>query len=158
MQKQMIDLAYDLARTKYQKKAFTFNQLWKDLIKKVRLDVEEQEMVGIVYTQMLQDHRFIFIGNDEWKLREYLTVDEQNGLANKLYDFTPATEEGAKIADINDKDMAEQEMYYNDEELEEMYKENQQHLDDEDDEDAGDEIEESESEDEEEPEEQEDEE
>lgn len=87
MDKQLIDIAYDLAKVKYAKKAFTFKQLWNELIKKAKLDQQEQKQVGHVFTTMLQDHRFIFVGKDQWKIREFLTLEQQNELSNALYDF-----------------------------------------------------------------------
>lgn len=123
--KQIITLAYELARTKYKNKPFTFEQLWADLIKKAKLDKDEQAIVGHVYTCMLQDHRFIFIGNREWKVREFLKTEEQSQLSHALYDFKQEQEaEEKRIAELNDKALLEQEEAYQDEEyLEEMHRE-----------------------------------
>ena len=134
--KTLIDLAYDVAKTKYRNKAFTFTELWKEFVKKCKLDKEEQNLAGHIYTSMLQDPRFIFIGKGEWKVREFLKLDEQKTLSNALYDFKSAEEdldddEKAKLASLNDKEMLEQEMYYDDETLEEMYYESKNQLDDE---------------------------
>lgn len=127
--KQIITLAYELAKTKYKNKPFTFQQLWTDLIKKAKLDKDEQKNVGHVYTCMLQDHRFIFIGNHQWKVREFLKEDEQAALSHALYDFTQEAEAEAKrIADLNDKEMFEQEAYYDEEDLEAMHKEYKEKL------------------------------
>lgn len=127
--KQIITLAYELAKTKYKNKPFTFQQLWNDLVKKARLDAQEQKIVGHVYTCMLQDHRFIFIGNHEWKVREFLKESEQAALSHALYDFKQEQEAEAKrLADLNDKAMFEQEAYYDEEDLEAMYKENKEKL------------------------------
>ena len=53
---------------------------------------------------MLQDHRFIFIGNHQWKIREFLKEQEQNELAHKLYDFRQEQEaEAIRLASLNDK-------------------------------------------------------
>lgn len=127
--KQIITLAYELAKTKYKNKPFTFDQLWADLIKKAKLDKDEQKNVGHVYACMLQDHRFIFIGNHEWKVREFLKEAEQAALSHALYDFTQEAEAEAKrLADLNDKEMFEQEAFYDEEDLEAMYKENKEKL------------------------------
>ena len=134
--KRIIDLAYDLAKTKYKNKAFTFEELWKDLIRKCRLDAQEQKNAGHIYTYMLQDHRFIFVGKGEWRVREFLKLEEQQALSNALYEFKEVQEEGeeaeaAKLASINDKEMQDQEMYYDEDTLEEMYQESKSKLDDE---------------------------
>ncbi|MBQ0045332.1 MAG: DNA-directed RNA polymerase subunit delta [Mycoplasma sp.] len=127
--KQIITLAYELAKTKYKNKPFTFEQLWNDLVKKARLDAQEQKIVGHVYTCMLQDHRFIFIGNHEWKVREFLKESEQAALSHALYDFKQEQEAEAKrLADLNDKAMLEQEAYYDEEDLEAMHKEYKEKL------------------------------
>lgn len=127
--KQIITLAYELAKTKYKNKPFTFEQLWADLVKKARLDKDEQKIVGHVYTCLLQDHRFIFIGNHEWKVREFLKQDEQAALSHALYDFRQEQEAEAKrLADLNDKEMFEQEAYYDEEDLEAMHKEYKEKL------------------------------
>lgn len=127
--KQIITLAYELAKTKYKNKPFTFEQLWNDLVKKARLDKDEQKIVGHVYTCMLQDHRFIFIGNHEWKVREFLKEAEQAALSHKLYDFQQEqAAEAKRLADLNDKEMFEQEAFYDEEDLEAMYKENKEKL------------------------------
>lgn len=127
--KQIITLAYELAKTKYKNKPFTFQQLWTDLVKKARLDAQEQKIVGHVYTCMLQDHRFIFIGNHEWKVREFLKEAEQAALSHKLYDFQQEqAEEIKRLADLNDKEMFQQEAFYDEEDLEAMHKEYKEKL------------------------------
>lgn len=127
--KQIITLAYELAKTKYKNKPFTFEQLWADLIKKAKLDAEEQKIVGHVYTCMLQDHRFIFIGNHEWKVREFLKEAEQASLSHALYDFKQEQEaEQKRIAALSDKEKSEQDAFYDEDDLEAMHKENKERL------------------------------
>lgn len=127
--KQIITLAYELAKTKYKNKPFTFKQLWTDLVKKARLDKDEQAIVGHVYTCLLQDHRFIFIGNHEWKVREFLKESEQAALSHALYDFKQEQEAEAKrLAELNDKDAFQQEAFYDEEDLEAMHKEYKEKL------------------------------
>ena len=122
--KQLITLAYELAKTKYKDKPFTFEKLWTELIKKAKLDKDEQAIVGHVYTCMLQDHRFIFIGNSQWRVREFLNEEEIAALNHAMYDFKQEiAEEKKRLADINDREMLEQEAFYTEDELEAMYKE-----------------------------------
>jgi len=157
MEKQFIDIVYDLARTKYNKKAFTFEQIWNDFVKKAKLDAEEQKQAGEVYAAMLQDPRFIFAGKSQWKLRENLTLDEQSQLSNALYDFnTVAEEEGdeAEAAKKNRKSQEEDdEVYYEEDIRDEMYDEARNQALEDDEDESDEEDNESESEDEEEPEE-----
>lgn len=126
--KQLITLAYELAKTKYKNKPFTFEHLWADLVKKAKLDKDEQKNAGYVYTCMLQDRRFIFVGNKEWQIREFLTIEQQKEQSHKLYDFSKETEQAKQIADKNDKEMYEQENYRTEEQEEEIYKDNKNRL------------------------------
>jgi len=118
MEKQLIDLAYDLAKTKFAKKAFTFQELWSKLIKQAKLDKDEQAQAGYVYTAMLQDNRFIFIGDSKWKITEFLTQEEKTEYANALYDFKrEAQEEEARIKKLG----KEEDYVYTDTETDEEY-------------------------------------
>ncbi len=133
--KHIITLAYEMAKTKYGKKSFTFQQLWQDLIKKYKLDKEEQQTVAHVYTALLQDNRFIFIGNNLWKIKELLTYDEQKDFVNSSYDLdfnvADASDTDLKQIDIDEKEMFnDEEMYYDEETLEEMYNESKNKFDD----------------------------
>lgn len=149
MDKAIISNIYDLAKDKYGKKPFTFQQLWKELVKKLKLDKDEQAQVGHVYSSMLQDHRFIFSGNNQWKLREYLTLDEQDKLSNALYDFKQEeSEERKRVAGLSEQSEYD-EIFYDEEEQELMAFENMKKLDDEDIEDEEKEEESEEVEDEE---------
>ena len=133
--KQIITLAYEMAKVKYGKKPFSFKQLWVDLIKKIKLDKDEQKMVSDVYVALLQDNRFIFIGNNLWKIKEFLTYDEQKFLVNSSYDLDfkvqDASDIGLKQMDIDENEIFDyDEMYYDDDMLEEMYKEKKAKFDD----------------------------
>ena len=91
--KQNITLAYELALKNYKNKSFTFMQIWKDLVKKCKFDEEEQKNISQFYVDLLQDKRFIFVGNKKWKIREFLKHDEIVKLENALYDFEQEDEE-----------------------------------------------------------------
>lgn len=148
MNKTIISHAYELAKDKYGKKAFTFENLWKELVKKLKLDKDEQKQVGQVYSSMLQDNRFIFAGDNQWKLREFLTVEQQKDLSNALYGFKSDEEEAEKTKQRQDED--EPYFSYKDEEDELMAQANADSLEDEDFEDEEQEEESEEIEDEEE--------
>lgn len=134
MDKTIINNAYLVAKAKYEKKAFTFQNLWKELIKKLKLDEEEQAQVGQVYASMLQDHRFIFAGNNQWKLREYLTLEQQAELSNALYDFKQEEKEEKKRVAGLSKQEDYGEVFYDEDEQEEYDKHKASELDDIDDE------------------------
>lgn len=85
--KDNITLAYELALKVYKNKPFTFMQIWKDLVKKCKFDKNEQKNIAQFYADLLQDKRFIFVGNKKWKIREFLKHEEIVKLENALYDF-----------------------------------------------------------------------
>ena len=124
--KQNITLAYELALKNYKNKSFTFMQIWKDLVKKCKFDEEEQKNISQFYVDLLQDKRFIFVGNKKWKIREFLKHDEIVKLENALYDFEQDGEENNDIATKpNSKKMDNNEIYYDDNEDDEKFNYNQ---------------------------------
>ena len=100
--KQNITLAYELALKNYKNKPFTFMQIWKDLVKKCKFDEEEQKNISQFYVDMLQDKRFIFIGNKKWKIREFLKRDEIIKLEAQLLPYVLKSVLEDKIFDIVD--------------------------------------------------------
>ena len=103
-QKHLVDIAYEQSKTKFEKKQFTFNNLWATLVKNAKLTEQEQkENMGSLYVDILQDPRFIFLGNNTWKLREFLTREEIAMLENSLYDFV----QDAEMLESYDKDETE---------------------------------------------------
>jgi DNA-directed RNA polymerase delta subunit len=66
MRKQNIDLLYDLVKEEYKSKPFNFNAVYKALIKDIKLSKKEQETeIGSLYTDLLQDKRFVYIGDKQ---------------------------------------------------------------------------------------------
>lgn len=125
--KQNITLAYELALKNYKNKSFTFMQIWKDLVKKCKFDEEEQKNISQFYVDLLQDKRFIFVGNKKWKIREFLKHDEIVKLENALYDFEQEDEEnGDTYSKSETKKTNDNEIYYGvDEEDDEKFNYNQ---------------------------------
>ena len=125
--KQNITLAYELALKNYKNKSFTFMQIWKDLVKKCKFDEEEQKNISQFYIDLLQDKRFIFVGNKKWKIREFLKHDEIVKLENALYDFEQEDEENDDTYSKSEtKKTNDNEIYYGvDEEDDEKFNYNQ---------------------------------
>ncbi|MDR1991664.1 MAG: DNA-directed RNA polymerase subunit delta [Mycoplasmataceae bacterium] len=96
---QFIDQIYYLTKKEFINKGFTFNDVWKKIVKDGKLSKEEQNQnIGIVYTDLLQDARFIYMGNKKWMLREFATQEEIDKFQNMLYDFNnDIAEENAAI-------------------------------------------------------------
>lgn len=125
--KQNITLAYELALKNYKNKSFTFMQIWKDLVKKCKFDEEEQKNISQFYVDLLQDKRFIFVGNKKWKIREFLKHDEIVKLENALYDFEQEDDKnGDTYSKSETKKTNDNEIYYGaDEEDDEKFNYNQ---------------------------------
>ncbi len=104
----LIDVTYNFIKDKYVGNEFEFNVMWGQLIKKAKLSSDEQQDVGGLYTDMLQDTRFIFIGNGKWRLREFVPLSEIANFQNSLYDFNFENEttvefnEEEEMIDIDD--------------------------------------------------------
>jgi len=125
--KQNITLAYEFELKNNKNKSFTFMQIWKDLVKKCKFDEEEQKNISQFYVDLLQDKRFIFVGNKKWKIREFLKHDEIVKLENALYDFEQEDEEnGDTYSKSETKKTNDNEIYYGvDEEDDEKFNYNQ---------------------------------
>ena len=78
----LVALAYDLAKTKYKQKTFSFNEIW-DALKKKYKEINNDEYIDF-FVNIQQDPRFI-INSDKLRLREYTTVEEFNKIMNLRY-------------------------------------------------------------------------
>ena len=97
----LIDEAYKIATHDFKNKEFDFNVLCSKLIKKLDTTQDEfDKIVGSFYCDLLQDTRFIFIGNNKWSLKENLKIDEYRKYLHSLYDYSTDVEEEGYDADI----------------------------------------------------------
>jgi DNA-directed RNA polymerase delta subunit len=62
--KHLIDLSYEIAKEEYGSKEFTFNKIYNSLTSKPIANYP-QLSIGELYQEMLQDSRFIYVGNEE---------------------------------------------------------------------------------------------
>ena len=84
----LINIAYDISKKEYQNKDFTFNDLWKKVIKFAHLNSDESlEEIGNFYSDIMQDPRFIYTGNNKWQLKEYVSLSEIDKMQSRMYDF-----------------------------------------------------------------------
>jgi DNA-directed RNA polymerase delta subunit len=67
---------------------------------------------------MLQDSRFIYVGNEEWKLREFLTEEQIKNIDRNLYDITVESDNkvDAKAVDAEIEEEIEESEIDNEEE------------------------------------------
>lgn len=113
IKKQLIDIAYQVAKNKYEKNVFSFTDLWKATVKEEGLDKQTQkERIGALHVDMLQDVRFIYCGSQKWRLREFATIEEFNNLQHSLYDFNSEVyEEGFETMNESDQGFDIEEQY-----------------------------------------------
>jgi len=72
--------------------SFVFKDVFNNLAKEVNLSEEEKDnIIGLVFTNMLEDRRFFFVGDNNWKLAEFLSKDEINKLNSMLYSSVDAS-------------------------------------------------------------------
>ena len=75
MKKAMIDVAYDLMKTK--KKAILFIKIWEEVCQVMAFTKEQEEdNIAQFYSDLSLDERFVNIGSNQWDLRERHTFKE----------------------------------------------------------------------------------
>ncbi|MDR2636433.1 MAG: DNA-directed RNA polymerase subunit delta [Mycoplasmataceae bacterium] len=94
--KHLIDIAYEQAKETYNDQSFTFNQLYDLVSKNDSADFPKQS-IGEFYSELLLDPRFTYFGNENWKLREFLSENELKNINSNLYDI--ADEETSKVSE-----------------------------------------------------------
>lgn len=113
LDRDLLDLAYDLIskELKDSKSSITFNKICDLIQKSTNMDkVELNSILGSLYTDFLQDPRFVFIGNNKWTLRDLQTLEflknNQSALCNyeNVNDVKEAYDEEALPQTIIDQD------------------------------------------------------
>lgn len=92
----LIDKTYVLAKKEFNDAQFTTSQLWKAISKQENLSSDKDQYVTF-YVDLLQDPRFVAIGNDKWKLRDYVSKEEFGRLSNSKYS-------NVEYSTVDDKD------------------------------------------------------
>jgi len=102
MAKTLIDLAYTLAKESFGDKDFTFDTLYK-LVSKNKTEMQSSQNIGEFYNDLLQDPRFTYIGQEKWKLNEFLSYNEHKNIDKMLYNIKISDNEKveANLADTN---------------------------------------------------------
>ncbi|MDR2847222.1 MAG: DNA-directed RNA polymerase subunit delta [Mycoplasmataceae bacterium] len=83
----ILESAYSTAKNKYKAKKFSLEDLVSDLASANLIDAEQTKKLGMFYNEILKDARFIYCGNKQWCLREYLKLSEVNSYKNSLFDI-----------------------------------------------------------------------
>ena len=75
MKKAMIDIAFDLMKTK--KKAVTFLKIWEEVCQIAGFTKQQEEdNIAQFYSDLSLDDRFVCVGENRWDLRERHTYHE----------------------------------------------------------------------------------
>ena len=82
MKKDIIDLAYEIAKKKYKKGKFKYRDLLAEVIKS---DSKLKDVGGELYIELINDIRFLSLGNDDWALQEYYSYDEFEKIASAMF-------------------------------------------------------------------------
>ncbi len=116
MSKQINDIAYEVAKEEFGDKVFSFNQLWSKTASRIKTPTKQQATVkGELYSEIMQDTNFLYIGKQNWKLREFVDQNTlKKTLASSLYDFDKSlTEEDIEDMDVLSERFDEESgMYY----------------------------------------------
>lgn len=92
MEKHLIEKAYDSAKKEFGNKHFTFKDIYNSLSKK---GIDVKNSIGELYTEMIQDFRFISLGKEKWALRENFTVAQIEKILSSMFGLDEYHEEDA---------------------------------------------------------------
>lgn len=91
----LMDYAYNIALTNYKDKPFAFNLIWKEVVKKAKISKDEEpNLVGAFYLDLLQDPRFVHVGERKWRLRITMKYDEWDKISQSMFGIKEYYEEG----------------------------------------------------------------
>ena len=108
MEKSKLEIAYEYVEAK--NKVFTFKEIWKHVCKAKGLSEEEaSKQVSVFYTTLLQDGRFVSVGDGKFDLKSRYSVAQINKYDNLVKEF----EERSKEDDENNDEMDEEEVEFN---------------------------------------------
>lgn len=83
----LIEVAYNIAKKEYNNHQFAFKDLFSAVTHSMRWSKKEaDEYIGELYTDMMQDKRFVFCGHNNWCLSEFLSLEQKHEFTNKLYE------------------------------------------------------------------------
>lgn len=111
MMKSMIDIAYEWLVQ--QSKEADFADLWNVVTKELEFTPEEAERrVGLFYSYLTLDGRFVTVGENRWDLRKNLTFDKVHIDMNDIYaeeeekekEYLEEADESEDIEVVDDED------------------------------------------------------
>ncbi|CCE66638.1 DNA-directed RNA polymerase subunit delta [Candidatus Mycoplasma haematominutum] len=83
--RELMDIAHEVAIDSFAYQSFNFSSLWSKTWSKAKNFKKEQleEWIASFYVELLLDPRFVYIGTDKWKLREFMDYNEYLSLVGK---------------------------------------------------------------------------
>lgn len=124
LDKDLVDVAYDfmvdyLQKHGEEKTTLEFSEISKGIQKIIGMsDGEFNKLLGSLYVDLLQDGRFVYLGNDKWTLKDLISLELYNKNQNSLYNY----ENGTPFTEVYDEDALPDEMVNEDNEV---YEENE---------------------------------
>lgn len=127
LDKDLVDLGYEYAVDFFKKSqkenlALDFNKICKGVKKLGKFSDEEfDQILGSFYADLLQDNRFVFLGNDQWTLKDLIPIEQYRKNQNSLYNY----DSNAPFQEVYDEDALPSEMTSADNEV---YEENENEI------------------------------
>ena len=93
LNRDLIDSTYEFVVDYFKKQndineTIDFKTICKGACESTNISEEEfSEMLGSFYTDLLQDGRFVYLGNDKWNLKDRITLEVYKKNQNSLYDY-----------------------------------------------------------------------
>ncbi|AFO51684.1 DNA-directed RNA polymerase subunit delta [Candidatus Mycoplasma haematolamae str. Purdue] len=76
--RELMDVAHEVAKESFGRTTFNFSTLWTKTWANAK-DFKKDNLenwIGTFYTELLCDARFVYLGPNQWKLREYMDYTE----------------------------------------------------------------------------------
>lgn len=97
----LIDQAFSIAQTQFKNKPFDFTVLWNEVAKKNKISKDQEaELIGSFYVDLLQDLRFVHVGERKWRLRETMKYEEWDKISQSMFGIKEYYEEGYENIEV----------------------------------------------------------
>ena len=93
LHRDLIDTTYEFVVDYFKKQndvnaTIDFRTICKGVCDAANISEQDfSEMLGSFYTDLLQDGRFVYLGNDKWNLKDRITLELYKKNQNSLYDY-----------------------------------------------------------------------
>lgn len=127
LNKDLIDVAYSCVVNYFSKQkdptvTLDFKTICSLTCKDAKISQEDfNEIIGSFYADLMQDGRFVFLGNDKWNLKDRITLEVYKKNLNSLYDY----ENTSTLAEEYDDEALPKDMK---DDKDEIYEENEHEI------------------------------